>query len=255
MSFQDKRVLITGATSDIGAHVVSRLADAGARIVMLGRSQRKLEQIGASVATCRHRPACVTVDLLCSEGIETAVRGILEDLKGIDIFLHLAGVWHDGTARYQGPEYWQTPLDRTQEVLQVGLLAPMAICRHVIPSMVAQKSGKILCISCGFAGSHEAQGWVHYYTANLSIRSFVNGLAAELRPFQVQANCLAPWFVATKPVERHYAEESKTALDPADVANAALWLVSPEARHVTGQVIELRSDRDFVEQADALNSG
>ena len=75
--------------------------------------------------------------------------------------------------------------------------------------MVAQKSGKILCMGCGFAGSHEAQGWVHYYTANLSIRSFVNGLAAELRPFQVQANCLAPWFVATKPVERHYAEESK----------------------------------------------
>ena len=109
-SFQDKRVLITGATSDIGVYVVSRLADAGALIVMLGRSQRKLEQIGASVATCRHRPACVTVDLLCSEGIETAVRGILEDLKGIDIFLHLAGVWHDGTARYQGPEYWQTPL-------------------------------------------------------------------------------------------------------------------------------------------------
>ena len=71
-------------------------------------------------------------------------------------------------------------------------------------------------------------------------------LAIELREHDVQVNCIAPWFVATEAVQRFYASELKTykALQPLEVAQVAMFLLSSDADHISGQVIEVRSKHD-----------
>jgi 3-oxoacyl-[acyl-carrier protein] reductase len=120
----------------------------------------------------------------------------------------------------------------------------MLLARQFLPHMIQQRAGKILQISCGFAGPHEAAGWLHYYVTNKAIEAFTRGLAYEARAHEVQVNCIAPWFVATEPVHRFFPGEADRALDPKDVARLAAFLLSREADHISGQVIELRSQRD-----------
>jgi NAD(P)-dependent dehydrogenase (short-subunit alcohol dehydrogenase family) len=120
----------------------------------------------------------------------------------------------------------------------------MLVARPSLPHMIRQRAGKILQRSCGFAGPHEAAGWLHYYVTNKAIEAFTRGLAYEARAHEVQVHCIAPWFVATEPVRRFFPGESETALDPKDVARLAAFLLSREADHISGQVIEVRSKRD-----------
>jgi NAD(P)-dependent dehydrogenase (short-subunit alcohol dehydrogenase family) len=76
--------------------------------------------------------------------------------------------------------------------------------------------------------------------------AFTEALAVELREYDIQVNCIAPFFVATEAVQRFYATELQThqALEPSEVADVALFLLSPAADHISGQVIEVRSKRD-----------
>jgi NAD(P)-dependent dehydrogenase (short-subunit alcohol dehydrogenase family) len=79
---------------------------------------------------------------------------------------------------------------------------------------------------------------------NQAIEAFTRGLAAEVREHEIQVNCIAPWFVASEAVLRFFPAESESALAVEDVTRLAEFLLSPDADHINGQIIELRSKRD-----------
>ena len=81
---------------------------------------------------------------------------------------------------------------------------------------------------------------------NKALDAFTEALAVELREHKIQVNCIAPVFVATDAVRRCYASEiqSEQALEPLDVAQLALFLLSSRADHISGQVIAVRSKDD-----------
>ena len=76
------------------------------------------------------------------------------------------------------------------------------------------------------------------------LTAFEGGLAAETRGYEVQVNCVAPWFVAKEAVRRFYPIECEKALDPREVARLATFLVPAEADSISGQIIELRNNLD-----------
>jgi 3-oxoacyl-[acyl-carrier protein] reductase len=239
---EGKLAVITGASRGIGAAVAQLLSKAGARVVLTARDRRALNSVAAKLTT---RGLVIVADLRDQESVSRLVRATEAKAGSPDIVINLAGVWHDKKSLYQGPRLWETPSERLAEVLDVGVHGAFRLSRGFLPGMVKRGSGHIIQIGCGFAGPHEAIGWLHYYVSNKALAAFTAGLAAELRPHNIRVNCIAPWFVATDYVRKFYPKEWKTALSPARVAETMMALVAgPLSSDISGQVIEMRSDLD-----------
>jgi 3-oxoacyl-[acyl-carrier protein] reductase len=211
VTFDGKRVIVTGASRGIGRALVGALVTQGAIVAASARSLDGLAETRAGVTDARRVHLCPG-DLRRAIDRETIVA--------------------------------DTPAEEIDEVLEVGLMGGFHLTRLVLPGMMRARAGKVVFLSCGFSGPTEAAGWVHYYVANKAIDALVAGLAAELRPHNIQVNAVAPWFVATEAVRAFYADQTAAALEPASVVDMALFLASPRADHVSGQTIELRSKTD-----------
>ena len=87
-------------------------------------------------------------------------------------------------------------------------------------------------------------GWLHYYVSKKAIESFTIGLAEEFREHEIQVNCISPDCVATEPFCQFAPEDVEKALFPEDVANLAVFLLSENADHITGQTIVIWNKAD-----------
>ena len=243
MQLTGKTALVTGASRGIGREIAVAFGRHGARLALVSRSRQDLDETRRLIGG--QNASVFRADLRSEEEINQLGESVHASLGEVDILVNAAGVWHDAAGKYQGPLLPDTPAGQIREVVEVGLHASFLLARLFVPDMIHRGGGKILQISCGFAGPHEAVGWLHYYVTNKAIEAFTEGLAAELRPHSIQVNCMAPWFVATEAAVRFYPAQSQTALDPADVARLAVFLASSDADHISGQVIGIRSKLDF----------
>jgi len=244
LTFEGKRVLVTGASRGIGRALTLALVSRGAKVAASGRSLTGL----AETRALSGRPEMVCTcpgDLRSEADVRNIAESAAAQLGRIDALMNVAGVWHNAERKYQGPLAVDTPAAEIDEVLEVGIRGAFHLTRLVAARMIKSAGGKIVFVSCGFAGPSEAVGWVHYYVANKAIEALVAGLGAELRPHNVQVNAVAPWFVATEAVQSFYPDQAASALQPAEVVDMAMFLASPRSDHVSGQTIELRSKSDF----------
>jgi len=184
-------------------------------------------------------------DLRDEKAIEKLGECVKASFGAIDILVNAAGVWHDEQTKYHGPRLWDTPIERIHEVLEVGVRAPFLLTRLLLPAMIPRRMGKILQISAALGSPSAGVGWLHYYVANKAIEAFTAALAVELREHNVQVNCIAPFLVATEALQRFwYPSTFQKALQPLEVAQVAMFLLSSGADHITGQVIQVRSKHD-----------
>ena len=155
---------------------------------------------------------------------------------------NVAGVWHNSERAYQGPRLNETPTAEIIEVLDVGIRAPMILTARLLGGMIERRSGHVLNISGTFSSGGAT--WLHYYVSKKAIEEFTKGLAQELRDYEIQVNCISPADVATEPYKNFYPEYAASALQPAEIAEVALELLSPACRHISGQIIEVRNRSD-----------
>jgi len=178
-------------------------------------------------------------DLRDQRALERIAVEVEDTWGGADIIVNVAGVWHDGQKVYYGPDLAKTPVEQIDEVLEVGIRAPMQLTRLLLPHMIERKRGKILNISGTFSSG--GAGWLHYYVSKKALESFTVGLADELRKHEIQVNCISPSDVATEALSRFFPEDAEKALAPADVAELArLLLDEGVADHITGQIVVIK---------------
>jgi NAD(P)-dependent dehydrogenase (short-subunit alcohol dehydrogenase family) len=248
--------VVTGASTGIGRETAVRLAKRGYELVLLGRHSSRLNETVRVIH--RRCPLAVAhiyvIDLLDPDSLRGLSETISTDHGQVEVLVNAAGVWHDDNGPFKGPPLHKTPLETIELVLTVGVLGTTRVLREFIPSMTVLGRGKVIQVGCGFAGAHEAQGWVHYYVANKAIEALTAGLAEEMRPYNVQVNCVAPWYVATDAVRRFFPTEHETALSVASVAKAIVHLTSSAADNISGQTIELRSYLDGLQNPIPPNS-
>ena len=254
----DRKVaLVTGAASGIGAHCALRFAQEGARVA--GVDLKKPVDPAAWAAVEAAAPAARFfdgVDVRNEERVASAVRTALERFGRIDVLVNAAGVEGVGPAHELTQESW----DRT---VDINLKGSFLVAKHVLPSMLARKSGSVINVA-SVEGLEGMAGSMSYNASKGGVVILTKNLAIDYGRMGIRANAVCPGMVATElnrsvwqawrdrtPEAAHVDHEAWAAekmrrvtplgrwQTPADVAAAAVFLASRLADNVTGQTFNV----------------
>ena len=170
--WRGQRVLVTGASSGIGAAIARDLAAQGATVGLVARREELLERV---LADCRaDAPASVALpfDLTNLDGLETLVQRAEEELGGIDVLVNNAGVTYAGPAA-------SAPLDDLEAQLRINYLSPVRLTQLVVSAMTARGSGRVAAVS-SMAARTSPPGEAAYASAKSALSTYVEALAGEL---------------------------------------------------------------------------
>ncbi len=261
-----KVALITGAARGIGRAQAVRFAQEGADIVALDvcgpvetvaippSTPADLEQTAALVADTGGRVHTEIVDVRDLDGVQAATDRGVERFGGLDVVCATAGITSRGVAVELDENTWRTMLD-------VNLTGVWHTCRAAAPHLIARGAGAMVLTS-SVAGLRGLVGVAHYTAAKHGVVGLMRSLANELAPHNIRVNCLNPTNVDTPmiqnevvssafrpdldrpPTRAEFAEAAEAMnmlavpwIDAVDVANAALFLASDEARYITAVIL------------------
>ena len=183
--------LITGASRGIGAATAGELARKGYRLVLAARSEPELREIAGKLDPTGSICHIVPTDLLRKEDLEQLARAALERFGRVDVLIHNAGVALPGR--------WVADLtdEVVSKVIGTNLLAPIALTRHLLPSMIERRSGLIVFIDS--IGGYISLPTAAVYTATkFGLRGFAGSLRREVMEHGIKVSIISPGFVSTR---------------------------------------------------------
>jgi 3-oxoacyl-[acyl-carrier protein] reductase len=244
--FDGRVAVVTGAARGIGFGIATRFADEGASVAVLdldaGQAATAAGQLATSSDGQRH--VGISCDVSDSGSAQAAVDEVVSELGALHILVNNAGVTRDNLLFKMSDDDWDL-------VMGVHLRGAFLMTRAAQKHFVEQKYGKVVCLSSVSALGNRGQA--NYATAKMGLQGFVRTLGIELGPFGVNANAIAPGFIATDMTDATAArvgmpveEFRQAAADrnpvrrvgfPEDIAAAAAFLCSDEASYITGQTL------------------
>ena len=255
---------VTGSSRGIGRVVADHLASLGAKVAVHGTTPtstrafneaESLDAVAAEIAAARNADVIAVHGDLTSEDVVKNLNAEIGDRLGpIDILINNAGgdIGSQGTSgeRAGKPvvnDAVEVSIEDVRTVLERNLMTCILVCREVVPQMMARNSGWIVTIgSIAGLGGHRSE--VIYGTAKAAVHEYTRCLAAQLRPYGVYANVIAPGeiitarFVASRPTrdERKVREGALTRYGwPEEVARCVEFLVSEDSSYITGQIFRI----------------
>jgi len=230
--------VVTGAGRGIGRAIALKFAAEGADIVCVSRTAENSEKVAGEVRALGRRAWAHAVDVSDSAAVVAAAEAILKDCGKVDILVNNAGITRDGLLMRMSDEDWDTVLDTN---LKGAFLFTKAFTR----AFLKQRAGRIINVASvlGLIGN---AGQCNYTASKAGLIGFTKAVAKELASRGITVNALAPGFIETD-MTAAIKDEMKAELlkqiplgalgQPEDIANAALFLASPAARYITGQVL------------------
>ncbi len=241
LDFGGKTVLITGSTRGIGRAIAEEFAKHGANVIVSGTVEEKAKEVAEELATKYGvKTLGVGMDVSNPESVEEAFKKINAAFGGVDILVNNAGITRDTLFLRMKLEDWE-------KVLKVNLTGTFLVTKQVIRYMTKKRWGRIINITSvvGFTGN---VGQVNYSTTKSGLIGFTKSLAKELAPRNVLVNAVAPGFIETDmtaQLKEEIKEEYKKQIPlgrfgkPEEVARVVLFLASPMADYITGEVIHV----------------
>ena len=232
--------IVTGATKGIGAGIAELLAEHGASVVVVSRSQADCEAKAAELAG-RYATACYphSCDISELRSIRALVSDTLERFGRIDVLVNNAGLASTIPALRITEEDW----DR---ILDTNLKGVFFLSQAVARCMAERRAGRIINIASMF-GMVGDKGILPYLASKGGVLQVTRGLALELAQYNIQVNAVAPGYVVTAlnadmlqdPAvqEKIYAKTPMRRYGTVrEIASAVLYLASPDASFITGAV-------------------
>ncbi len=238
----DGRVaVVTGAGRGIGAAIAEGLAEAGADVVLGARSEDQLAETAAAVERHGRRAEVVAGDLSTRNGMAALVERAVEAFGGIDIVVNNVG------GAMPAP-FLDTSEGAFDGALHFNVTSAFNLTQLAVPSMRERGGGSVVNIT-STAGRFAIRGMSAYGTAKAALIHLTKELAQDLSP-TIRVNAVSPGAIATSALdivletpELHEAMIDGTPMrrlgEPDDIAAAVLYLVSPAASYVTGEVLSV----------------
>jgi short-subunit dehydrogenase len=185
-------VLITGAAGGFGTEFIKQLLQANSRLIL---SDRNIEIIEEKVALIREEIStgeiisCLAADLSDRDGRELLYNQVKALNIPVDILINNAGIALFGRMD-------EVPINEWEQLMQVNLLAPMALSALFAQDMIARQKGHIVNIS-SLAGWFAPQGLAHYSASKFGLRGFSEGLVNEVKAYNVKVTAVYPYFSRT----------------------------------------------------------
>lgn len=236
-----ERAIVTGGTRGIGKGIARRFIEEGASVALFGTNPEKgnetLNELQA-LAKAGQKVAFYQVDVGSSEQVKASIDQVYQDFGGVDILVNNAGITRDNLLMRLSEADWDL-------VLTTNLKAVFNTCQAVVRPMLKARKGKIVNIT-SVVGLMGNPGQTNYAASKAGMIGFTKSLAKEMGARSICVNCVAPGFITTDMTDV-LNEKQKEALlaqipmqrlgAPEDIANAVLFLASPLADYITGQVL------------------
>lgn len=230
--------VVTGAGRGIGRAIALKLAAAGADVVCVSRTAENSEKVAAEVRALGRKAWAVALDVANAAEVEAACEKILADAGRVDILVNNAGVTRDGLLMRMSEADWDTVLD-------TNLKGAFHVTKALVRPFIKQRSGRIINVGSviGLIGN---AGQCNYAASKAGLFGFTKSLAREVASRGITVNALAPGFVDTDMTSGLNEDLKGNVMKtipmnrfgkPEDIASAALFLASPMAAYITGQVL------------------
>ena len=235
-----KTALVTGATGGIGGAIARAFHKQGATVAISGRQVDKLEALKAEL---KERVVVCPCDLANKEQVGKLIDDAVKALGGrLDILVNNAGLTKDNLFMVMKDEQWD-------DVIAVNLTSTFMLMRAGTRHMLRNKTGfgRIINIS-SVSGILGNPGQGNYAASKAGMIGMTKSLAREVAPRGITANCIAPGFIQTAMTDvlkEELVTEIKKQIPaqafgtPEDIASAAVFLASLEARYMTGQTLHV----------------
>lgn len=238
MRLKDKVALITGGGRGIGRDIALTFAKDGADIVVWDVNEQDAQKTCSDIEALGRKADFGKVDVTDYAKVEEALNKILDKFKKVDILINNAGITKDNLLLRMSQAEWDA-------VINVNLKGTFNCLRAASRVMIKQRSGKIVNIASiiGLIGN---AGQANYSASKAGIIALTKTAARELAARSINVNAVAPGFIQTEMTAKLPQELKEKMMqsiplakfgNPADVANACLFLSSADSDYITGQTI------------------
>ncbi|MCI8609729.1 MAG: SDR family oxidoreductase [Firmicutes bacterium] len=237
MLLENKKVLITGAGRGIGRQTAIDMAKAGAIILGVGRTQAPLDEMASKVKELGGRVYTATMDVADYEDSKRVINGLADEAGGIDILVNCAAIFEEAFFIDMTPQQWQ-------RTVSIDLDGVYHVTHVTLPYLIKARGAVVNVVSQdAFYG---CPGYSHYAACKAAVVGLTRTLAKELGPDGVRLNCVAPGITETEMTKDRIATGKEGYLEklpvghigqPEEIASAIVYLASPKASYITGQVI------------------
>ena len=236
IDFNNKKILITGATGGIGNALVKKFSFLGGNVLATGTKNEKLDILKKDF------PKIITLNFDISEHdkVEEFIENVSSKLNGIDILINNAGINMDNLSLRMKNEEWK-------KVIDINLGSTFLLCKYGIKKMLKNKYGRVINIT-SIVGHTGNLGQSNYAASKAGIIGMTKSLAIEYAKKNITLNCVSPGFIQTKMTE-NIADNIKEVLTSKipmaklgtgdDVANTVAFLSSDAASYITGETVHV----------------
>ena len=249
MRLKDKVAVVTGSGRGLGKAFALGLANAGANVVVTSRTKTAVDQTAAEITKTGVRALGIQTDVSEESSIQELVKTVLKEFGRIDILVNNAGIC------LPFREVVDLPVEEWDQTFNTNLRATFLCSKATLPSMIKNGYGKIINIAAGVLDERVHVGMSPYCASKAGVINFTRQLAAEVRRFGINANCIDPGAVKTSMAEQY--EVSKETLEwlnkqqtvgeerrfrpPDHIVSILLFLASDDSRAMNGRFLQASS--------------
>ncbi len=258
--FEGRVAWVTGAGRGIGRAVALALAEQGAAVALVSRTQNEVERAAEEIRARGSTAIASLLDVSNWDMVDWTAQQIEAALGPIDILINNAGVLEPLG------KLWETDPEQARRLFDINLAGAYYGLRAVLPGMVRRGRGVVVNISSS-AAARIAPGWSIYAASKAGLDQLTRSVAVDLKDTAVRVYSLYPGLVETKMLETLCAatpdqlppdrrqffvdrKEAGKALPPEVPARAAVWLCSPHCDLASGAVVDLRRQPELREKID-----
>jgi 3-oxoacyl-[acyl-carrier protein] reductase len=253
MRFQDRVAVVTGAGSGFGAAIAKQLAGEGAKVLVADIDEAGGKDVVAAITASGGTAAFRQVDVSNAEQVEGMIGAAVSELGGLDLLVNNAGFSHRTTP------LWELSEEDYDRVFAVNTKGVFLGCKYAVP-VLKERGGGVIVNTASIGAVSPRPGVTVYNATKGAVVTLTRGLAVEVAPLKIRVNAVNPVAADTHFMKGALGVDGlpdaiKGALtagipmgrlaEPADVADAVLFLASDQARFLTGVCLDVDGGRSI----------